>query len=117
MALTTDFVNTGTLVVGGPQITQGVRKFLTGAQTLAPSDYLVGYSTLTGASVITGPANPVVGQTIVIKDFAGGASGTNTVTFTPQQGNIDGAANKVLINSAYGTAMVWFDGSNWFTIT
>lgn len=117
MGLTTDSVKSGFLQLDGVLSMTGKRTFLDGAQTLQNNDALVGYTTQTAARIITGPANPTPGQRIIIKDFGGVASGVNTVTFAPASGTIDGVANKVVINAAYGVAEIYFDGTNWFTIT
>jgi hypothetical protein len=72
---------------------------------------------LTAARIITGTiagtaAAPLV---LTIKDESGNASGSKTLTFTPASGNIDGVASKIVVNSAYGSAQVYCNGTNWFT--
>jgi hypothetical protein len=51
-------------------------------------------------------------RVLIIKKNDGGA---NTLTITPNSGNIDGAATLVL-SAAYDKATIIFDGSNWHTI-
>ena len=49
------------------------------------------------------------GWQIIIKDESGSCSSGNTITVA---GNIDGATNLVL-NSAYGKAVLYSNGTNW----
>lgn len=81
------------------------------------SDNTIAYTSLSAARIITLPAQSAsmpAGQTFVIKDESGSCGLVNTLTITPPSGTIDGAATLVL-NSAYATATVYTDGSNWFT--
>jgi hypothetical protein len=82
------------------------------------NDHKICYTSITAARVVTGPSTASITRSIefVIKDESGSASGANTITFTPASGTIDGAASKVVVNTARGSARVYFDGSsNWHT--
>lgn len=83
--------------------------------TVLTTDSKVCYSSITAARVVTLPSvSTASGQEFLIKDESGSCNGTNTITVTPATGTIDGAATRV-INTAYGSARVYSNGSNWFT--
>ena len=66
-----------------------------------------------GAVSVTLPAN-TAGRLIRVKDESGNAS-TQNITVSPASGTIDGAATYV-INTNYGKATFFGNGTNWFTI-
>jgi len=79
--------------------------------TILTTDYIVAYPALTAARSVTLPSSGVTtGQEFIIKDESGNA-GTYNITVV---GTIDGAANKVL-NTAYGTVRLYYNGTGWFT--
>lgn len=87
------------------------------AYTVLNSDLLVVYTSLTAARAVTLPAQGgtlPAGQELTIKDESGSCDGTKTITITPPSGTIDGASS-VVINTAYGKATVYTNGTNWFT--
>ncbi len=55
-----------------------------------------------------------VNQKALIKDESGGAATNNITIATTSSQTIDGASTKV-INTNYGVARVFSNGSNWFT--
>lgn len=88
------------------------------ANTSATSTTVIAYTSLSAARTIT--SSCVVGTAqrpavYIVKDQSGSASGTNTITLQPSSGTIDGAASKVLVNSAFGTARWYTNGTNCFT--
>ena len=118
MGLNADFVGMGGYNNSGPIFSMGARTTVADAvYTAKTTDYLIAYTTLTAGRTITGPAAPVpVGFTLVIKDEAGAAT-ANNLTFAPASGNIDGAGTKAVVTANYGFAKVYFNGTNWFTIS
>lgn len=89
------------------------------AYTMTGNDYFVAYTSISAARTVTGLAqadcSSAVPCVFVIKDESGSASGTNTITFTPASGNIDGSATKVVVNAAFGAARLYCNGTNCFT--
>lgn len=63
------------------------------------------------ARTITPLASPQTGQKHVIKDNVGSAA-ANNITITPSGKNVDGAASTV-INIAYGSATIVYNGTQW----
>jgi hypothetical protein len=88
----------------------------TGYTALA-TDYLISYTSLTAARTVTLPtgAGGNAGQVYRIKDESGSASATLTISVAPSSGTIDGVASKVVIATPYGSALVYSNGTNWFT--
>lgn len=83
--------------------------------TALTTDMIVSYTSISAARVLTLPSvSAASGRSITIKDQSGSCSITNTITITPASGNIDGAGTLVL-NSSYGKATVYSNGTNWFT--
>lgn len=88
------------------------------ANTASSSTVYIAYTSITAARTVTTPCslgatNKV--QVYIVKDQSGNASGTNTITLQPSSGTIDGAASKVLVNSAFGSARFYSNGTNCFT--
>jgi hypothetical protein len=83
----------------------------------ASTDFFVGFNTLSAARTLTLNANS--GQIVFTADEDGSASGVKTITATPPAGGtVDGAATKVVINSARGKALllsVSADGKSWIS--
>ncbi len=79
-------------------------------------DYLIAVTDTSISRTITLPTAAVSeGKTYIIKDESG-LAGTNSIDIdTEGSETIDGAASKT-INSNYGSATVYSDGSNWFSI-
>jgi hypothetical protein len=64
------------------------------------------------ATGVTLPVNPKKGRTLFVKDGAGDAN-SNAITITgPDAETIDGEADFV-INTAYGSVMLVFNGTEW----
>lgn len=86
--------------------------------TLVVTDYLLAYSAVTTARVVSiactlgTTAQP---QFFVIKDESGGASALNTLSVTPSSGTIDGGSTKAVVNAAYGAGRIYANGTNCFT--
>ena len=69
---------------------------------------------LSGAAfTATLPASPIENKKYFFKDN-GSANGVRKLTLAGNGNNIDGAANATLLNSAYETKSVFFDGTEWF---
>jgi hypothetical protein len=85
--------------------------------TLSLTDFVIAFATLTAPRMISGPpsGSPTAPRLLYVKDESGNASGINTITFSPFSGTIDGLASKVIINSAYGAARLFTNGTNWYT--
>lgn len=119
MAIDADLVD-GAVVACIRQVkkTAGIQRATTGAQTMNPGIHYFAYTALAAASTVTGPPNAslVPGQKISIKDETGNAN-TYNITFAPASGNIDGSATKAVVSSAYGCVHVYFDGTNWWTVS
>jgi hypothetical protein len=99
----------------GAGLTRARRAVADTATTVTIADMTVAYTTLTAARIVTLPAaSTATGQEFTVKDESGSCNGTRTLTITPASGTIDGAATKVL-NTAYATATVYSNGTNWFT--
>jgi hypothetical protein len=109
-------------VFTGVQSTAGLRlnrRSISDTNTTAVnSDLIIGYSTLTAARVITvsGAGTAPSGHYLIIKDESGSATGVITLSVTPSTGLIDGLSTKVVVNAAYGSARIYFNGTNWYTI-
>lgn len=85
------------------------------ATTLTANDTVLLVSPTGGSIVITVPnaASLQPGRNFVIRRDA---TATNTVTVTPAVGLINGAANLVLAAGAIGSAEIFSDGTNWFSL-
>lgn len=82
------------------------------------SDDIVAYTSITATRTATLPNATLlpVGKYYWLKDESGSVTGLITIVLATTGGQtIDGAATKV-INSAYGSLMVYGNGSNWFLI-
>lgn len=77
---------------------------------------IIGVTSNASARTITMPnAGMVAGQSWTIKDQAGTAQSANNITISGNGANIDGASTFV-INTNYGSATLYFDGTNFFII-
>jgi hypothetical protein len=81
------------------------------AYTIQPNDFLIAYTSLTAARIVSPPTTPVVNQIYVIKDEAGTAA-TNNISFS---GTLDGASSPVLLSTNYGSKSIYWNGSAWFS--
>lgn len=80
------------------------------------TDKIIGVTSNASARTITMPnAGMVAGQSWTIKDQAGTAQSANNITISGNGANIDGASTFV-INTNYGSASLYFDGTNFFII-
>jgi hypothetical protein len=80
------------------------------------TDYIIAVTSTASARTITLPtAVNATGRKYVIKDESGGAATNNITINTTSSQTIDGASTKT-ISSNYGSATVYSDGSNWFSI-
>jgi hypothetical protein len=86
--------------------------------TTTINDHIIAYTSISAARVVTLTTTGTAGTPFLlwIMDESGSASAGNTITGTPSSGNINGAASKVLINSAFGSALVYCNGTNWFQL-
>ena len=82
---------------------------------VSADDVIVNITDTTAPRAVTLPAPGAtnIGKFFVVKDTTGGAS-SNNITVSGASGNIDGAGNHV-INSDYGSAVFYSDGTNYFT--
>ncbi|CAM3973291.1 hypothetical protein MUGA111182_19945 [Mucilaginibacter galii] len=104
---TTAFVNQANLVQRKTR-----RAVANSAATLQATDYLVAYTSLTASRALTlGSASAFSGLHFVLKDESGSA-GTYNITLV---GTVNGTANPVAINSAYGVYRFYSNGTAWFT--
>jgi len=80
------------------------------------SDYLIGITSTAAPRTVTLLASPHLDQHFIIKDESGAAN-TNNITVTVAGGaiNIDGATTFVM-NVAYGSIEVYWNGSQYFTV-
>lgn len=79
--------------------------------TVALTDVMVVYTTLTAARNLTLPtAANMAGRDLLVKDESGNA-GTNAISIV---GTVDGVTNKT-INTAYGSIRLYSNGIAWFT--
>lgn len=83
--------------------------------TTVTGDYIIGVTSTAAARTITLLTPGSGTQCWIIKDESGGAA-TNNITIQGQSGKtIDGAAS-IVINTNYGVARIYYDGStNYFT--
>lgn len=121
------FTATGAFTTLGSSASMNIRSRWSLAQTtvadanytLALQDTTVSYTSISAARVIS--ANPsATGNSIsprifIVQDTSGSASSTNTISLTPTSGTINGASTLVLIDRAYGRAIVFCDGTNFWT--
>src|ERR1700690_1919354 len=83
-----------------------------GAVTLLSTDWLVEINKASGAATVVNLlVTPKVGQQFRVFDGKGDAA-THNITLTPASGTINGAGTLV-INTAYGGALFWYDGVEW----
>jgi len=84
--------------------------------TATAADYIIAVTSTASARTITLPAvSGTTGRIYVVKDESGGAA-TNNITIDGNASEtIDGATTKV-INTNYGTATIYSNGSAWFSI-
>lgn len=81
--------------------------------SIATSDSIVAFTSLTAARTVTLPsAASNTGRVIIVKDESGNCSNGTTITIA---GTIDGATNFVL-NTAYGYARLYAGSNGWFKI-
>lgn len=104
---------TGNWTTAAGLVTNAVTK--TGNYTTLATDQYVLVDSTGGAVTITlSSANATQYQIYHVTDWKG-QSATNNITLTPSSGTINGAASKI-INSAFGSIDVLFDGTNWLII-
>jgi hypothetical protein len=91
------------------------------AYTVLATDHVVAYTSISAARIVTLLAPGSGGATVtnprfyIVKDESGSCGVANTITLSVSGGaNIDGAATLV-INSAYGKATVYDNGTAYFT--
>lgn len=86
------------------------------AYTVASTDRIVAYTSLTAARTVTlSQAAAVPGMILTIKDETGTAATNNLTVTRVLSDHIDGATTQV-INTNYGSLTMYSDGSNWFLI-
>jgi hypothetical protein len=118
----TSVVVTPALTANGPLVLgstiQVIKTDIADINTSAANTTIFSYTSITAPRQITttcavgSAAQP---KLFIAKDQSGNASGTNTITLAPSSGTIDGAASKVLLNSAFGSAHWYANGTNCFT--
>lgn len=113
----TGFNDSFRVAAGSSRFGGGIAFFRRGvadtAATLAITDYLLVYTTLTATRAVTLPtAASASGQHFIIKDEVGNAN-TNNITIV---GTVNGASNPTAINTAYGVYRIYSNGTSWFTV-
>ena len=103
--------------VKGNQITNFVYPHrLTSANiTNAITNYIISVDTSARHTITLATVTTNVGRVFIIKDVTGNANVANIIIDTEGGQNIDGAASYT-INTAYGSATLYSNGSNWFVI-
>lgn len=84
--------------------------------TVGTTENTVCYTSISAARTVNLPAAASnTGRTLFIVDESGSASVTNTITVDPNAAElVNGAATKVVIQTAYGAARLFCNGSAWF---
>lgn len=104
----------GTLTTGAGRVLFR-RAISDAAATVAATDEIIAYTSLTAARTATLPnATGNSGQTFTIKDESGSCAAFN-ITIATSGGNIDGAATFVM-KTAYQSVTVYSNGTNYFII-
>jgi len=110
------FNGTTLMVAGASHLSGGLvhkRTAVVTSHTASATDYLLGVTGVPTAILLNATAF-AEGQTLVVKDESGAATLSNPVTLNASGvQTIDGASN-VTIDSAYGSVLVYTNGSNWF---
>lgn len=80
--------------------------------TIASTDYLIAFTSISAARTVTLPAaSSVSGQFFIIKDESGSASLVNTISIV---GTVDAASNPVVITIGRGLYRIYSNGTSWF---
>lgn len=81
--------------------------------TIAATDYLISFTSMTAARTVTLPtASTVSGQFFIIKDESGSASVVNIISIV---GTVDNVANPSAITLGRGVYRIYSNGTNYFT--
>lgn len=89
------------------------RRIVSTSGNVTHNDQYVGCTQSAALALILVVTSCIRGQQIIIADESGNAA-TNNITITPSAGLINGAATFV-IKENYASAVLIFDGTNWFT--
>lgn len=81
--------------------------------TSAASETVI-YTSIAAARQVTGTTR--AGAMVIIVDASGSAGPTNKITFAPSSGLVRGAASLTAVNTPYGVAGYFCDGSNWWEL-
>jgi len=118
------FAGSSNLTFTGTQFATGVTSHLSGglihkrtavvtSYTASATDYLLGVTGVPTAILLNATAF-TEGQTLVVKDESGAATLSNPVTLNASGVQTIDGASSVTIDSAYGSVLVYTNGSNWF---
>lgn len=91
--------------------------FVTGsAYSILTTDYMVAVNRSPGgATVLQLPGSAGTGRPVIIKDYAGNVSETNSITI--QNGTIDGASSYVITEPYGAVVLESMGGSNWSVVS
>jgi hypothetical protein len=103
--------NTITISAGGAVITAIRNAILTPIAVLS-ADAAISVQVPGPVPVQVNLPAGVTGQTFIIKDGLGLASGLTPITITPTAGTIDGAVNAT-ISAPYGSVTLIYNGTQW----
>jgi hypothetical protein len=105
----------GSIIISGTSgpITNGFTSVTSTPYVASSTDYFLGVTTSSLAITIELPNAPATGRTFVVKDSTGNAA-TNNITITTVGGTVDiDGATTYVINTAYQSIGVLFDGSSY----
>lgn len=103
--------NTITISAGGVVIT-AIRNALLTPVAVLSTDAAISVQVPGPVPVQVNLPVGVTGQTFIIKDGLGLASGLTPITITPTAGTIDGAVNAT-ISAPYGSVTLIYNGTQW----
>ena len=95
------------------------RTVITGnTYTTLPNDKLIVFTGMSSSKAIT-LLTPPSGSNVIytFKDESGAASLTNKVTLSSSTKTINGQSTYDIINSSYGYGSIYYNGSNWVTLS
>jgi hypothetical protein len=96
-----------------PSIKYGRRAVADVNATLATSDYLLAFTSMSAARTVTLPAaSTAPNQFFIIKDESGSASIINFISLI---GTVDGGVNPTIITIGRGVYRLYSNGTNWYT--
>ena len=107
------------LVSAHAPITRGPRTEVDdAAYQMVPHDRIVAVIAITASRIITlpDPAYCSAGLVVVVKDESGDCSGSETITVNQNSSETVDGSSSVVINTAYGSASLYTNGTDWFLV-